>query len=127
MFIQETEYAQMRNLISILDNKFTIIINGNTFYNNTGVKGQVFIQSSFTRATPVLISSNTFNHLGSYFSTNGIFIRATSPNRNISTTETANLCGNYYLYSNSFTEVLGCFPNATASIEFICTQALLTT
>ena len=49
----------MRNLISIINGSQEIVIVGNTFYNNSVVKGLIYIESP-RREYPVLIASNYF-------------------------------------------------------------------
>jgi hypothetical protein len=63
-------------MISIRNTPHQIVIVNNTFYNNSVVKGVIYIESSDRASLPVLIASNTFTLNSAYFSTVGIYIRA---------------------------------------------------
>jgi hypothetical protein len=65
----------MRNLITIENTPYNIIIVGNKFEYNTVVKGLIYITNADKRSKPVLIADNNFINNGAYYGAIGIYIR----------------------------------------------------
>ena len=68
----------MRNMISIKQTPNPIVIVNNTFYNNSVVKGVIYIESEDRAGIPLLIAGNNFTRNSAYYDAIGIFIRAYS-------------------------------------------------
>jgi hypothetical protein len=69
---------QIKNLISIRQNEFTIKIIENNFTRNSAIKGLVYIENlkEFTKNEQYLvIFGNTFNYTATFFGNSAIFIR----------------------------------------------------
>ena len=54
---------QIKNLISIRENRYNVIIIGNTFYNNSVVKGLIYIENyeeQWIHGKHIVVFNNTF-------------------------------------------------------------------
>ncbi len=70
---------QIKNLISIRQNQFTIKIVENIFTKNSAVKGLVYIENLkefTTQRQYVVIYGNIFNYTATFFANSAIFIRS---------------------------------------------------
>lgn len=70
---------QIKNLISIRQNQFTVKIIENTFTRNSDIKGLVYIENLkelTTNKQYVVIFGNTFNYTATFFGNSAIFIRS---------------------------------------------------
>lgn len=67
-------------MISIVDHSSTVDIAGNTFTDNVGTKGIVYLDINHkSNARRVIIGGNTFTRNAGYLESNVIFIRARGP------------------------------------------------
>ena len=105
---------QIKNLISIRKNKFSITIAKNTFSKNSVIKGLIYIENlkEFQAADQlVLIYDNTFEKTATFFDTSAIFIRHEADNRNLKqytvNGDTIPCFGNA-VYGNKFEDNFGC-------------------
>jgi hypothetical protein len=69
---------QIKNLISIRQNQFTVKIIENIFNKNSGIKGLVYIENLkefTTNSQYIVIYANIFSSTATFFGNSAIFIR----------------------------------------------------
>ena len=69
---------QIKNLISIRENRYNVRIIGNTFFNNSVVKGLIYIENyeeQWINGKHIIVFNNTFQYTATFYSTSVLFIR----------------------------------------------------
>jgi hypothetical protein len=104
---------QIKNLISIRQNQFTVKIIENTFTRNSGIKGLVYIENLkelTTNKQYVVIFGNTFNYTATFFGNSAIFIRgeANQTLYDYQPDDYSTFCMGLSVQSNSFNYNFGC-------------------
>ncbi len=67
---------QIKSLISIVNHKLNIYAQYNTFTQNTGTKGIIYLDMKARVNTRVIFASNTFSNNAGYLDSSVIYFRA---------------------------------------------------
>ncbi|CDW79376.1 UNKNOWN [Stylonychia lemnae] len=115
-------YNQLQNLISVVNHTDQFILVDSQFYNNTAVKGLVYLQFlKEASGKPQLITNNIFKNNAGYFSTVGIFIRMlSSENIYELTPQQKQQCSGFKVSNNYFEHNYGCPEYGGAIVRFEC-------
>ena len=125
--IRSMNYLQIKSLISIRQNQFTIKIIENTFTRNSAIKGLVYIENLKEQTTfknYVAIYGNIFDATATFFGTSAIFIRSEAnqtlfPYR-IDQYQT--YCMGITIDSNIFTYSFGCPKYGGSLVSIQCSE-----
>ncbi|CDW84918.1 UNKNOWN [Stylonychia lemnae] len=120
----EKDKYQLKHLISIQGHLHGIHIIGNTFSQNTVIKGLINIQTEENLqqgANSILIARNTFTQNAAYFQTVGIHIRMKSTKQNqIPITNSSLYCTGISIQQNYFEKNFGCAIYGGSIINIEC-------
>ena len=135
---------QIKSLISIVNHKYTVDIVGNTFNQNSGTKGIIYLDMKHkTNIRRAFIVNNIFNQNSAYYEANVIYVRARGPYEggsvytripydplnaptnpssppasSDSEPQTTYYCSGYLFQNNQFKQNIGCSRYAGGVIKF---------
>jgi hypothetical protein len=95
----KTKY-QIKSLISIVNMKNTVTIVGNTFTQNSGIKGIIYLDMAHSSTSErAVIVSNTFSYNAGYLDSSVIYVRGRGPTSadvyDVLGSSSSSYCGGY--------------------------------
>eukprot|EP00347_Sterkiella_histriomuscorum_P013671 403363819 len=133
--IQNQDNIQFRHLISVIDDQYSqnksgqIILINNRFFNNTAVKGLVYLGVNYREQnTPIIIYGNSFIRNAAYYGASALYIRVRAKpdalydsfNQSSIIDEKSQPCGGVNVVSNYYEKNHGCAGLRLNVVQILC-------
>ena len=116
--------VQIQSLISVVNHDYDFDMHANTFTNNAGTKGIVYLDMNHRQGTHVYLTQNTFSNNVGYLDSSVIHPRARGPTgldvSNVEPSSSQLFCTGYHLDGNTFEYNFGCSGSVGGVLKFEC-------